>query len=77
MLGTFIRSGFVPGNVLRTFLAAHNSEELYLLRQRIGKRVACTHTLLRVRISDRSGLHAKLAPVARDARNSVFSDGSP
>jgi len=59
--------------VLRGLSAARNPEELYPLRQRIGKRAACTHTLVRVRILVGRGLHAKMA---RDARNSVFSDGS-
>jgi hypothetical protein len=63
--------------VLQTLSAARNPEELYPLRQRIGKRAACTHTL--VRIAARHGLRVHLVQVARlaqDARNSLFSDGS-
>jgi hypothetical protein len=76
MLRTLIRPGFVPGNVLRTLLGARDPEELYPLRQSIGKRAACTHTLIRVRVLDGRELRMQLAGVAQDARNSVFSDGS-
>jgi hypothetical protein len=47
MFGTVMIPGFLPGKVLQTLSPAFNPEELYPLRRRIGKRAACTHTLLR------------------------------
>lgn len=77
MFGTVMIPGFLLGRVLQTSWVAFNPEELYPLRQRIGKCAACTHTL--VRFVARCGWRAPVvqrARVAQDARNSLFSDGS-
>jgi hypothetical protein len=47
MFGTVMIPGFLPGKVLQALSVAFNPEELYPLRQRIGKCAACTHTLVR------------------------------
>ena len=58
-------------------VSSHQPQELYPLRQRIGKSAARTHTLVRigVRLGSQAGV-ASVAPVANGARNWVFSNGS-
>jgi hypothetical protein len=47
MRDTLMIPVFMRAKALRTISPALNPEELYPLRRRIGKRAACTHTLIR------------------------------
>jgi hypothetical protein len=77
MRGTCMIANFAEQQRHSGTLSSQQPQELYPLRQRIGKRAARTHTRVRIAVhADPQSRSASPARVANGARDSVFCSGS-